>query len=488
MATKKLRAAIYCRISYDEKAGTQDEGLGIERQQEDCLKLVEREGWTLVGVYSDNSVSAWKGGTKKPKHRPEWTQMLGACVEGLVDVVVAWRGDRLWRNVVEERQVSAMLHESGVQTIALANGRRYKLGDADDAMLSAITTLFDEHESAVKSVRTKRTMRQLAEQGRWRGGTRPFGYRRVTQAEVEAGEQIAGALVPVDGEAEVVNELFHRVLAGESLKALSLELHDRDVPTVTGGHWRSQTLRRMLTNPVYAGINHFHGENIGEGRWPAIVDRDTFEAASSMIEARVRGPGLPPTYLLTSTLKCYSCGHPMRHTHRRGKRYYECRTDRQAGSCGGPSVTAEPAEQVVVEQVLALLADSDALAQRVAAASHIDLKSVSRRVVADRKRLDSLITDFYSGDVPKSAYLMAKTKLERRIAEAEDAIRDATETNTLDAPLGNGKALAVWWEDATPDQRRTLLNAVVERIDLQPWDPRMGRRFDEDRLRIMWRY
>jgi hypothetical protein len=39
-----MRTALYLRVSLD-KSG---EGLGIERQREDCRKLAEQRGWTVV--------------------------------------------------------------------------------------------------------------------------------------------------------------------------------------------------------------------------------------------------------------------------------------------------------------------------------------------------------------------------------------------------------------------------------------------------------
>ena len=65
------------------------------------------------------------------------------------------------------------------------------------------------------------------------GGTRPFGFeadRRTIRPE----------------EAEIIRDCARRVLAGDSLRSLCIELNERGVPTVTGSKWSSQTLRRML--------------------------------------------------------------------------------------------------------------------------------------------------------------------------------------------------------------------------------------------------
>lgn len=49
-----MRTALYLRVSLD-KSG---DGLGIERQREDCRKLAEQRGWTVVYEIEENNTSA----------------------------------------------------------------------------------------------------------------------------------------------------------------------------------------------------------------------------------------------------------------------------------------------------------------------------------------------------------------------------------------------------------------------------------------------
>jgi hypothetical protein len=39
------RVAIYLRISLDQTG----EGLAVQRQRDDCIRIVRERGWTLVG-------------------------------------------------------------------------------------------------------------------------------------------------------------------------------------------------------------------------------------------------------------------------------------------------------------------------------------------------------------------------------------------------------------------------------------------------------
>lgn len=482
MIGESMRAATYARISYDSRTGTADEGLGVERQLEDCAALVARNGWTDVGTFIDQGRSAFGG-----KERPGWRELLGACIDGRVDVIVAYRDDRLWRDVVEERQVARMLGEHGVELIAFASGRTYRTGDVDDQFTSGVHALVAEHESAVKAKRVQRAMEQRAHQGRWRGGTRPYGYRRPSAAEIDEGTAEPGSLIVVEAEAEVLREAARRVLGGEAVAAIAADLDERGVPTSTGrGSWRAGRLRELLTNPLHAGLNHYRGEVLGEGRWAAIIPRDQHEALRAAFSQRQRGASTTSVRLLTGLVRCYRCGHRMSSNVRRGVRLYQCKADRSTGSCGGPSVSAEPADELVRDQVLSLLASSAALAERLSLAGTIDVGGLSEQLAADEQRLEQLVNDHYVGDVPRGPYLKAKEALEDRMAQLRAEIAQAAAPTMPDVPLGDGEALSRWWDEAAMSERRALVRALVDRVELLPWDASMGRRFDARRLDVRW--
>src|SRR5262245_13526943 len=84
-----MRAAVYLRQSQDRSG----EGLGVDRQREDCEKLIAQRGWQLVATHVDNDVSA---AGRKP--RPRFDELLAGVAGGTVDAIVAWNLDRLTRN------------------------------------------------------------------------------------------------------------------------------------------------------------------------------------------------------------------------------------------------------------------------------------------------------------------------------------------------------------------------------------------------------
>ena len=83
------RAAIYARVSGPEQAA--DDKVGLEEQQRDCEAYCQRKGYTVTGVYIDV-----QSGTDSRKERARFEAMLKEALKERIDVIVAWRPDRLF--------------------------------------------------------------------------------------------------------------------------------------------------------------------------------------------------------------------------------------------------------------------------------------------------------------------------------------------------------------------------------------------------------
>ncbi|HKB30017.1 MAG TPA: recombinase family protein, partial [Streptosporangiaceae bacterium] len=101
-----IRAAVYVRISSDRTGP----GLGAARQEQDCRALCQRHGWDVVGLYTDNDVSAYSG-----KPRREWLRLRADIAAGRIDAIVCWHVDRLTRTPREFEDVIDLHDQAGIQ-------------------------------------------------------------------------------------------------------------------------------------------------------------------------------------------------------------------------------------------------------------------------------------------------------------------------------------------------------------------------------------
>src|SRR4051812_35920395 len=217
-------AGIYCRIS-DDREGA---GLGVARQEEDCRVLAKGLGLTVARVYVDNDLSAYSG-----LPRSAYKELLTAMQAGQIQAVLAWHTDRLHRSPRELEEFIDICERS---SILIQTVRAGPLDLSTPAGRAVARTLgaWARYESEHKAERNRRKALELAQRGEVSGGgTRPYGYA-------------ADGRTTITEEAAIIREMADRVLLGEPLYRLAIELNERRVPTVTGKPWHIYTLMRIL--------------------------------------------------------------------------------------------------------------------------------------------------------------------------------------------------------------------------------------------------
>jgi site-specific DNA recombinase len=134
-----------------------------------------------------------------------------------------------------------------------------------------------------------------------------------------------------------------------------------------GRDFAKASLRRLLTNAIYAGQVEHRGA-IYSGEQVSIVEPSMWQVVNEELRGgRRSGAGaipVPQNALLAGLLLCKSCQRPMIPTYTakpgRRYRYYVCRTARQNGwsSCPTKSVPARMIEDAVLDQLRTALRDS----------------------------------------------------------------------------------------------------------------------------------
>ena len=111
---RKLRCAVYTRKSTEE--GLDKEFNSLHAQREACEAYIasqRSEGWALVrDPYDDGGFS---GGTLE---RPALKQLLADIEEGLVDVVVVYKIDRLSRSLMDFSKLVEVFDRAGVTFVS----------------------------------------------------------------------------------------------------------------------------------------------------------------------------------------------------------------------------------------------------------------------------------------------------------------------------------------------------------------------------------
>ncbi|GAT04914.1 recombinase family protein [Mycolicibacterium fortuitum] len=459
---------MYLRQSRDRDGNE----LAVSRQREDCLTLCHGRGWTEVVEYCDNNVSA----TNRRKVRSQYQQMLADISAGMIQAVVVWDLDRLYR---QPRELEDFIDLADAHHLALAT----VTGDTDlstdnGRLFARIKGAVAKAEGERKAARWKRSNEQGAAAGKWTASYRPFGY-------TWDGE-------PLEPEATAVREAYRDVLAGKTLRRIALDWNAAGFTTPTrykngqvthaGKPWTNIQVRRLLLNPRYAALRVLRGMVVGRGVWTPLVDEDTWRGLCAMLRdpARARCTTFEVAHMGAGVYLCGRCGSPLITAYdKHGARLYRCKVSPHL------SRRADKLDDYVTAYVLERCARDDAavLTAEPEGVNSEDLHTAREALVARKDELSALFTD---GVLDATAVRRDAAKLTARIAEIDRQLADAVRTSPAAALLdATGEQLWRRWEQMTPALRGQAVDELAT-VTVLP-SPRGLRRFDPDYVEITWK-
>lgn len=458
------RAAVYVRISSDPTG----QALGVQRQLEDCRELAAKRGITVAEEYKDNDVSAFSG-----KARPEYQRMLADIRDGQRDAVIVYNLDRLTRRPIELEEFYETCTAVGL-TDVLTVTAELDMSNDDGLFVARLMAAVAAKESARKSARVKRKIRQNAELGiPGGGGLRPFGYEK-------------DKLTIRKAEADVVREMVERFLAGESARSLAVDLEQRGVPTSSGSPWRSTTIRNLLLRPRIAGLREHQGDVIGPAAWPPIISLEQFEKVKAEFARRaLTGRRAPRRYVLSGLLRCGKCGGKLYSSARENSRRYVCLSGPDHRGCGGIMIEAARVEEWLIAAILLRL-DTPEMESVLTGQQAKDERY--EELAAERDRLQERMTElsemYAAGEISRMEWKAARGPLEAALVGADQQLARVTGSSTLAKIVGQGGALRGAWPDLNLERQHAIIKAVLDYATIMP--ARRRGQFDPDRIVPVW--
>ncbi len=366
--------------------------------------IQSHNGWEYCGVYSDEA----KTGTKDS--RSGFQQLLAKCKAGEIDMVITKSVSRFARNTVTLLETVRELKNLGVDVYF--EEQNIHTMSADGELMLTILASYAQEESRSASENQKWRIRKAFEQGELMNYRRQFGFR-ISK----------GSITPNAETAPVVNEIFDRVLAGESYGAIARDLERRGICGVLGGKWTAHRVSCIICSERYIGDalqqktfinNHLEKKSVrncgqlpmyyAEGTHEGIVDREKYKKAGIIYKERKEKyySGLkPPTITVFSGLiKCPKCGKNYRRVTSNGSCGWNCSTYMTLGKavCYGKKIPESTLEAVIADILNLREFKPEAVKENileimVPEPNHLVFRlkdgSVAERVWADRSRRES---------------------------------------------------------------------------------------------------
>ena len=328
-------AVIYARYSSHNQRD-----VSIEQQIEACRKYAASLGLKITMTYEDRAISG------RTDNRPAFQRMMHDAENGKFCYVLAWKSNRMGRNMMQAMVNEARLIDCGVKVY-------YAEEDFDDSAAGrfALRSMMNVNQFYSDNL-AEDVRRGLMDNASkcMANGKQPFGYKRGSDGKVVLDEPAAA----------VVREVFTRVASGETHASIARDLNYRGIKTGSNGKWNKCSFHALCSNERYRGI-YIYGDIRVEGGIPRIVDDAVWykaQEANRMRNQRGTGHHRPgeEDYLLTGKLRCGHCGGymiGMSGTSGSGivHHYYACQNRRVGRTCDKKNIRRDIIEPAVAKAI-----------------------------------------------------------------------------------------------------------------------------------------
>ena len=426
------RTRTYIRYS-DHK---QDDGFSVEYQLTEIEEFLYKNNLELHKHHIDQAIS----GTKVAG-REAFFELIHDIKAGIVDVVVVYKLNRIFRNAYESQKYRKLFKKYGVKLMSVTQ----QIDEETSAgrLMTNVLSDIDQYQSETISDHVKSSMREMARQGYFTGGTIPFGY---TLEVFENGKKQRKKYIPHETEKEVVQKIFELYADNYSLRYLQQYLTEKGFLTRQGKQFGITTIARMLGNDFYIGVLRYKTQGyediVVEGAVPPIIDEALWQRvqnrknANKLIEPRKR----KDLYALTGKIFCKHCGEHffgMRSGNiQKGVRYdyqyYICAKRKNYQACNCNRIRKDYLEneilQAIKKQILnqdiikELSRDIEKLCSNSPTEISRELKKLYKRKSELENNIDTLLEMRLAGELSADILKKKSVVLEAELAEVLNKI------------------------------------------------------------------
>ena len=291
------KVALYVRVSTTAQL---EEGYSIEEQKAKLESYCDIKDWHIYKVYTDGGFS---GSTTE---RPALEQLIKDAQSKLFDTVLVYKLDRLSRSQKDTLYlIEDIFLKNNIEFVSLLENfdTSTPFGRAVIGLLSVFAQL--EREQIKERM-------QLGKLGRAKSG------KSMMWAKTSYGydyNKDTGSMTVNEYEALAVKEIFTSYLAGMSITKLRDKINE-EYPKQPA--WSYRTIRGILANPVYCGLNQYKGQTF-QGTHKAIISLDDFEQTQRELAKRqqtakeLSNPRpFQAKYMLSGLAQCGYCHAPLK--------------------------------------------------------------------------------------------------------------------------------------------------------------------------------
>lgn len=229
---------------YPRKSVYRDNSESVSTQVKLCKEYAEiiYRGQELEYMVYDKD----EGFSGKNVNRPSYKQLMEDVRNGLLDVVMVYKLDRISRNVQDFSNTFAVFQEHDVAFVSVKES--FDTSTPIGRTVMYILAAFAQLERENTSERVSDSMSEMAKCGFWTGGRVPSGMTSIRKTV--GGKEHSFLMVDQDT-IPFVKQIYSLFLSGMSITYLERYCRNHGIKTLRGKFMSTTQLHFMLTNPVY---------------------------------------------------------------------------------------------------------------------------------------------------------------------------------------------------------------------------------------------
>ena len=410
-SSQKCLAAEQIGVIYARYSSHNQKEESIEQQIAECSDFAAKNGIRIVGIYADKAVSG------RSDRRPNFQRMMRDAEKRHFQIVVAYKSNRIARNMLNALQYEARLDLFGIKTLYA----KEEFGNTAAGRFALRTMMnVNQFYSENMGEDIKRGMVDNANECKV-NGMLPLGYVKSKEGKY--------AVAP--DEAAVVREIFDSFLKDVPVAEIARSLNQRGIRTKLGREWNKNSFHIMLKNDNYIGV-YRHSGVVVENGIPPILEREVFAAVQEKLANKKKAAGRRSAngeYLLTGKLFCGYCGSYMIGVSGTGENgtvhnYYQCQKRHAENRCEKKNVRRDFIEKLIArltqdyilqDETIEWIADSTMSFQAVARRQS-GITQLERDLADNRKIAKNIMAAIEQGIITETT--------KARLLEVEGTIRD----------------------------------------------------------------
>jgi site-specific DNA recombinase len=313
LSTQNRVCCLY-RVSTTKQVDHDDQNQAdIPVQRKACREFAEKMGWDILFEEQETGVSGFK---VSANDRDKIQLIKEYAEQGKFDILLVFMFDRIGRRAEETPFVVEWFVKHGIQVWSVNEGEQ-RIDTHADRLMNYIRFWQADGESQKTSIRTKTALGQMVQEGRFRGGIAPYGYRLVPSGVFNKRKHEVYKLEIDDEEAKVVRMMYDMCVgSGYGRFKIANFLSEMGIKTRDGKNWHEATVGHILHNIMYTGVLRSGGTQSEVFQELQIITPEQFQLAQKLMEERANDCNALRTMprntrgqsLLSGNVFCGHCG------------------------------------------------------------------------------------------------------------------------------------------------------------------------------------